>query len=76
MKARLAMLIAFSTIFLIDQSNAGCNNDDWANQYGYQRTQSSECACTDTGWKYNECMSKAAYCHAFGNIGATGDFFN
>lgn len=29
----------------------------------------SPCACTDEGWRWNNCISRQTYCTSFGNVG-------
>jgi hypothetical protein len=84
MKINLMLILASSGIFLSSMalacgdsgcggSYSGCNTydtSDWNSQYGYGCEKSCDCVCTDDGWRYNDCLSRGAYCYAFGNIGA------
>ena len=46
--------------------SGGCGGQD----EDYCSEPESPCACTDPGWRYNNCMSKGEYCQVFGNDGA------
>jgi hypothetical protein len=49
-----------------------CGTDDCANENNYvgdDDSMCSQCNCTDQGYRWNTCMTKAKYCYAFGNIG-------
>lgn len=67
MKAKLVIILFFFGIFLSNASLARCG---CVPTKSYCTEPESPCACTDNGWKDNDCMTKAAYCSAFGNVGA------
>ncbi len=55
-----------STVFASCGGCGSCGTD-------YCSEPESPCACTDPGWKFNTCMSKAEFCRAFGNMGELDD---
>lgn len=53
-------------------TGASCVSDDCENSPNYigdDESMCSECNCTDKGYEWNTCISKAKYCYAFGNVG-------
>lgn len=71
MKANLAIAVILTLFAFTSDAYSSCHQDnDWSEQYGYGYTKSYDCACTDPGWKYNDCVSKDKLCAAFGNMGA------
>jgi hypothetical protein len=71
MKIIISVFAFFACAFLLSSCvpYGGCGRGHyWYAEYCPAR-YCSECQCTDYGYRYNYCMTKRKYCHAFGNVG-------
>ncbi|RDI44554.1 hypothetical protein [Aquicella lusitana] len=73
MKAKLVIIIGclgigMSTYAFASGCNSRCETRSGC-EVTYCTEAESPCACTDPGWRWNNCMTKERYCQAFGNIG-------
>lgn len=82
MKTKLYTFITCLGIFIISISNSYAACGGCGASFGFfssfdiapigcgSRSPELGCNCADPGVYYNDCISRAEYCEAFGNIGA------